>query len=99
MMDYKTLVAASLMSLTLSSHAFAQCVDCAMYPNRDHLNGGETPASKMGLDQPRGATPSNAANNANAEVRGHDLQRSGHSSGPDSNRSKKHLSSPDSLPR
>jgi len=96
MMDYKTLVAASLMSLTLSSHAFAQCVDCAMYPNRDHLNGGvETPASKMGVDQSRGTTPATAANNANAEVRGHDLQRSGH----DSNRSKKHLSSPDSLPR
>ena len=43
-MNYKTLVAASLMSIALTSAAtsaaFAQCTDCAMYPDRDYLNKG-----------------------------------------------------------
>jgi len=47
-MNYKTLVAASLMSIALTSAAFAQCTDCALYPDRDYLNKGvPTPASKM----------------------------------------------------
>jgi hypothetical protein len=51
MRNYKTLVAASLMSIALTSAAYAQCVECAVYPDRDFLNGGApTPASKMGLN-------------------------------------------------
>jgi hypothetical protein len=51
MMNYKTLVAASLMSMALTSAAYAQCTECAMYPDRDVLNNGApTPASKMGLN-------------------------------------------------
>jgi hypothetical protein len=99
MMNYKTLVAASLMSIALTSGAFAQCVDCAMYPDRDFLNkGAQTPAAKMGLMGPGGAagSPSSANNanstsnphNARAEVRDHHPQRSGHGSGVDDNRAK-----------
>jgi hypothetical protein len=66
-MNYKTLVAASLISVALSSAAFAQCVDCAMYPDRDVLNkGAPTPASKMGLTGPGGAAGTNPANSANS---------------------------------
>ena len=51
-MNYKTLVAASLMSIALTSAAtsaaYAQCTDCAQYPDRDYLNkGAATPASKI----------------------------------------------------
>ena len=68
-MNYKTLVAASLMSFALTSAAFAQCTDCAMYPDRDVLNkGAPTPASKM-MAQPGGAANSeNSAHNARAEA-------------------------------
>lgn len=88
MMNYKTLVAASLMSMTLTTAAFAQCTECAIYPERDPLNkGAQTPAAKMGLVQPGGAAASqdaingymntaNNPNNARAEMRGQDSQRS-----------------------
>jgi hypothetical protein len=83
-MNYKTLVAASLMSIALSSAAFAQCVDCAMYPDRDVLNkGAPTPASKMGLTGPggtMGTNPANNPNNARAEAGDRHLRRSGHKS-------------------
>jgi hypothetical protein len=60
-MSYKTLVAASLMSIALTSAAFAQCVDCALHPDRDVLNNGaQTPASKM--VQPDGAAGASTAN-------------------------------------
>ena len=74
MVNYKTLVAASsmsiLMSMGLTSSAFAQCTECALYPDRDPLNkGAQTPAGKMGLVQPGGAAASpnavNAVNNQN----------------------------------
>jgi hypothetical protein len=78
MRNYKTLVAASLMSIALTSAAYAQCVECAMYPDRDSLNGGApTPASKMGLNtygpppaklgiRPEGAAgPANTAHSQN----------------------------------
>jgi hypothetical protein len=71
------LAAASLTSITLTSGASAQCVECAMHPDRDFLNGGApTPASKMGLGV-SGAAPRAAAaapdtvNNAHAEMRVH----------------------------
>jgi len=55
-MNYKTLVAASVMSVVLTSAAFAQCVDCALYPDRDSLNNGApTPASKLAV--PAALTP------------------------------------------
>jgi hypothetical protein len=56
-------------------YASAQCLDCAKYPDRDHLNGGiPTPeamerAAKQGV-QLQGAPSANTAN-ANAAVRGH----------------------------
>jgi hypothetical protein len=80
MTNYKTLVAASLMSIALTSYAFAQCTECAIYPDRDNLNGGaQTPAGKMGLVRPGGAAGvvvdpnvvnnANSPNNARAEFR------------------------------
>ena len=61
-MNYKTLVAASLMSVALTSAAFAQCVDCALHPDRDVLNkGAQTPASKM--VEPGGAAAASTAYN------------------------------------
>ncbi len=72
MVNYKTLVAAaSLMSLALPSSAFAQCTECAIYPDRDPLNKLEkTPAGKMGLEQSGGAAaPANAAAPPNATAR------------------------------
>jgi len=68
MMGTKTLAAAALGLAMLTSQASAQCVDCAIYPNRDYLNGGvETPAAKMGLEHAGGGAPvydPNAAANA-----------------------------------
>jgi hypothetical protein len=99
MMNYKTLVAASLMSIALTSAASAQCADCATYPDRDNLNNGaQTPAAKMGLMKPGGAAGSpstantansaNNVNNARAEVRSPHLRRSGHERGVDAHRVK-----------
>src|ERR1700730_15517448 len=101
-MMMKTLVAASLMSIALTSAASAQCADCATYPDRDILsNGAQTPAAKMGLMRPGGAAGSpsapntansanglNNARNAHAEVRPSHLRRSSHRSGADANRVK-----------
>jgi hypothetical protein len=72
-MNYKTLVAASLMSIALTSAAFAQCATCAQYPDRDVLTNEPNPASKM--MRPGGATAASAANsedsayNARADMR------------------------------
>jgi len=64
-MNYKTLVAACLMSIALTSPTFAQCTECALYPDRDVLNkGAPTPASKM-MAQPGGAAGANTANSVN----------------------------------
>jgi hypothetical protein len=88
MVNYKTLAAASLMSMALTSAAFAQCTECAIYPERDPLNkGAQTPAAKMGLVQPGGAaapqdainkymSTANNPNNARAEMRANTSQRS-----------------------
>lgn len=77
-MNYKTLGAASLTLMVLTSSAFAQCADCAMYPDRDHLNGGvQVPAAKMGLMGPSGAAPANTGNNSYAGIRDKYLQQSG----------------------
>ena len=83
-MNYKTLVAAALTSISLSAPAFAQCTDnsCARDPTRDPLTGVETPASKMGLERPGGAAPANTANNAYARVRDHHLQAPRKTPGP-----------------
>jgi len=104
MMNYKTLVAASLISIALPSYAFAQCTECAMYPDRDPLNkGAQTPAGKSGLMQPGGAAGStntantvNNANNARAEMRDNSSQRPRRAIGSGGNRAKKDLRSPDS---
>ena len=99
MINYKTLVAASLMSIALTSAASAQCADCATYPDRDYLNdGAQTPAAKMGLMKPGGAAGSpstantansaNNVNNARAEVRPPHLRRSSHGRGVDAHRVK-----------
>jgi hypothetical protein len=96
MTNYKTLVAASLMSIALTSSALAQCADCATYPDRDILNNGAlTPAGKMGLMKAGGAAGSpttansaNGATNARAEVRPPHPRRSCHGSGVDANRVK-----------
>ena len=73
-MNYKTLVAASLMSIALTSAAtsaaFAQCTDCAMYPDREYLNKGvPTPASKM-MAEPGGAAAASTANFDNGAYSG-----------------------------
>ena len=70
MMNYKALVAASLMSIALTSAAFAQCGECAMYPDRDYLNkGAPTLASKMMAAGASTASSGNNASNARAGAR------------------------------
>jgi hypothetical protein len=70
-MNYKTLVAASLMSIALTSAAFAQCATCAINPDRDVYSNEQTPASKMA--RPGGATAASTAEsnayNARADAR------------------------------
>ena len=69
-MNYKTFVAASLMSIALTSAAFAQCGECALYPDRDVLNkGAPTLASKMMAAGASTANSGNKAHNARAEAR------------------------------
>jgi hypothetical protein len=87
-MNYKILVAASLMSVALTSAASAQCVECAIHPDRDVLNNGApTPASKMGSAGANPANSANSANNARAEAGDQHGRRSGHRS-VDGNRAK-----------
>jgi hypothetical protein len=79
MTKFKTLVAAILASISLSAPAFAQCSQCAMYPDRDTYTGEVTPAGKAALAGPPGAasantSAANAANNAYARVRDHHSQ-------------------------
>jgi hypothetical protein len=64
MMNYKMLAAASVSLMMLTSQASAQCAACAMYPNIDSLNGGETPAAKMGLEHAGGAASTQGGSNA-----------------------------------
>jgi hypothetical protein len=99
MMKYQTLVAASLMSIALPSYAFAQCADCALYPDRNPLDKTQTPAGKMGLVQPGGAAAlpnaaasANTANTANNPYNARAEMRDG-------NRAKKGLKSPESRSR
>jgi hypothetical protein len=75
----KTLIVASLVSLTAVASANAQlpawansnpAAFQAQYPDRDVLNGGElTPAGKMGLELPGGAAPVFGANNPRSAMR------------------------------
>jgi hypothetical protein len=75
MMNYKTLVAASLMSTVFASHALAQCAECSVYQNQDPFTQGlaTTPESRTG--EPNGAIRRHTVNNAHAEMRGHYLLR------------------------
>jgi BA14K-like protein len=73
----KIFVAAALLSAISATSAHAQAAFSepeafqAEYPNRDVLNGGAlTPAGRMGLELPDGATNVHAANNAYASMRG-----------------------------
>jgi|APCry1669192522_1035417.scaffolds.fasta_scaffold05085_2 hypothetical protein len=87
MTAHKILAAAALGLTMLTSQASAQCVDCAMFPNRDHLNNGtETPASKMGLEYSGGGAPvggygnrgANAAMESQNQVTQRSIHRSAH---------------------
>jgi hypothetical protein len=76
MIGLKTLVAASLVSMTAVTSASAQLPSWAVtnpdsfqaqYPDRDVLNGGaETPAGSLGLELPDGAAPRRGAKDAYA---------------------------------
>ena len=84
------LATGSLTSVVLTPYAHAQCLQCAMYPDRDPLNGGaQTPAGKMGMEFPNGAAPAYAAappasvNNARAEMRVHHVHHVRHVRSPD----------------
>ena len=67
MTTFKTLIAAALVSMTAVTSASAQLPNWAaqdpdsfqaQYPDRDVLNGGAlTPAGRMGLELPGGASP------------------------------------------
>lgn len=73
---FKTLIAAALVSMTAVTSASAQLPAWAnsnpdsfqaQYPDRDVLNGGAlTPAGRMGMELPGGATPVFGASNAYA---------------------------------
>lgn len=77
-MNYKTFAAASLAIMVSTSYAYAQCSDCAQFPERDHLNGGvQVPAAKMGLQGPGGAAPGYHGSNAYAGIRDQYLLQSG----------------------
>jgi hypothetical protein len=74
MTGLKMLVAAALISTISTTGALAQAAISepgafqAQFPNRDVLNGGAlTPAGRMGLELPGGASP---ANNAYARMGG-----------------------------
>jgi hypothetical protein len=75
MMNYKALVAASLMSTTFASHAFAQCADCSVYQNRDPFTQGLATTPESRTAEPNGAIRGHAVNNAHAQMRGHYLLR------------------------
>jgi hypothetical protein len=69
-MNYKALIAASLMSIAVTSAASAQCVSCALYPDRDYLNdGAPTPASKMTRPGSTAGASTGSAYDAHAEAR------------------------------
>lgn len=65
---FLTVAAACLASTVFTSYAFAQCAECALYPDRDPWTQGlvTTPAPK-----PRGAVSPHNPYNAHAEMRGH----------------------------
>jgi hypothetical protein len=83
-MNYKTLVAASLMSIALTSAAFAQCATCAINPDRDVYSNESTPASKM--MRPGGATAASTAENNAYNARA-DARKTSHRSYRDANAS------------
>jgi hypothetical protein len=88
MMNYKTLVAAALMSTVLASSAFAQCADCSIYQDRDPFTQGlATPAGRPA--GPNAAISPHATNNARAEMRSHYSHGAGRGNGFDSNRPRK----------
>jgi hypothetical protein len=76
MTGLKTLIVATLVSMTAVTSASAQLPSWAasypdafqaQYPDRDVLNGGAlTPAGRMGLELPGGAAPVFETNNAYA---------------------------------
>jgi hypothetical protein len=70
------ILAVATLALTASVQAAsAQCVDCALYPDRDHLNGGVlTPAGKMGLQRAYGAAAPSKPTDGLAGVRDQYLQ-------------------------
>jgi hypothetical protein len=78
MIEFKTLVAAALVSTVAVPSASAQLPTWAsenpaafqaQYPNRDVLNGGAlTAAGRMGLELPFGAAPAFRPHNAQAAM-------------------------------
>ena len=75
---FKTLVAATLMSMATVPSAFAArsfadqefAAFASMYPNRDVLNGGAlTPAGRIGLERAGGAAPVFAGSNVHIGTR------------------------------
>jgi hypothetical protein len=90
-LNLKTLAVACVTSIVWTSVAFAQCPECALYPDRDPLNGGvETPAAKMGLGLSGGGGRTLYGGNANAyyAVPGHSLLQS---NGPQARSRKVHI--------
>jgi hypothetical protein len=73
-MKLKILALVSFALMGSAHGALAQCVDCAIYPDRDHLNGSAvTPAGKTGLQRSYGAA-SSLSSDALAGVRDQYLQ-------------------------
>jgi hypothetical protein len=75
---FKTLIAASLISMATIPSAFAAWSFAdqepatfeSMYPNRDVLDGGAlTPAGRMGLERADGAAPVFAGNNVHVRTK------------------------------
>ncbi|WGR96920.1 hypothetical protein MTX26_20955 [Bradyrhizobium sp. ISRA443] len=77
---FLTLASASLASMMFTSSAFAQCAECAIYPNRDPFTQGlATPAPAPTVGQSRGAS-SRSPYNARAEMRGYHGRYGGNAS-------------------
>jgi hypothetical protein len=84
--------AATFALLAPTCQASAQCLECAMHPERDPLNGGQlTPAGKMGLVNAHGAaSTSNGTSGSLAAARNQYLDASdAQAAGP-----KKHVRKP-----
>lgn len=74
-MNLKILAATAIALMAPTYEASAQCISCAMYPDRDSLNGGAiTPAGRSGLVGAYGAaSASNRPSEALASVRDQNL--------------------------